>query len=86
MMSARPTASLNGLVASNGRLDVEALLDLCAVPCTDDTRNCSTLNCYQDTCNLDTGFCEYTPLAECCGDDVCTATEDSSGSCPSDCK
>lgn len=85
MMSAAPTESLNGLVVSNGRLDVEAMLDLCAAQCTADS-DCND-NCFEGTCNQDTGFCEdINPRAECCGDHVCTESEATSGSCPSDCE
>lgn len=97
MQSAVPTASLDRSgptpVASGGRLDVEKLLDLCAQPCSlPDNSECDdNYHCTVDTCNTATEFCEFTTLAECCGDGICTTAEAAAidpldqQHCPGDC-
>lgn len=85
MQSAVFTSSLDGKVVSNGRLDVKALLDLCAATCNGvDECPDSPNSCMQRTCTG--GFCGFAPNvdATCDDGDSCTTTNDQcddSGSC-----
>jgi hypothetical protein len=83
MQSAAPTSSMSGITVTGGRLDVSALMDLCATPCSTDGDCNDSKTCTTDTCS--SGFCINVPIPECCGDDVCTSTEETSGSCHEDC-
>lgn len=81
MDSTEATPSLAGRTVTGGRLNVDAMMDLCS-PCLNDSECDDGNDCTTDSCVA--GACTYTPIPDCCGDGVCDAGE-SLGTCFADC-